>query len=127
MTILTINQLEKRARNIVLFPAFDLEVHKGETVAIQCHSELGNNLIRMLIREISPSGGTIQFHQLKDDRKQTLFQLIGLSLQTDALYERLTAREYLHFFKSLYGVRANIDDLLLKVGLIEKNISVRRN
>src|SRR6185312_5228461 len=43
-----------------------------------------------------------------------------LSLQTDALYERLSPKEYLTFFKKLYGVHVHVDDLLEKTGLIDK-------
>lgn len=119
MTILQIHQLQKRVQNSVLFPAIDLEINKGETVAIYCNSELGKKIIEILIGELPSSGGEVRFQKSANDR-QAFFQLIGLSLQSDALYERFTSKEYLHFFKNLYDVQVDIDELLEKVGLIEK-------
>ncbi|MBS4204657.1 LytTR family transcriptional regulator DNA-binding domain-containing protein [Lederbergia citrea] len=119
MTILTIHQLEKRAQNTIFFPAFDLKVKKGETVAIHCNSELGNKLIRILIGELLPSSGEVNIQELANDR-QAFFQRIGLSLQTDALYERLSPKGYLTFFKKLYAVHVDVDNLLEKTGLIDK-------
>jgi ABC-2 type transport system ATP-binding protein len=46
---------------------------------------------------------------------------IGVQLQGSAFFERLTAREQLHTFASLYGVAtARADDWLERVGLTEK-------
>ena len=119
MTILTINQLEKRKQNTLLFPAFDLQINKGETVAIHCNSELGNQLIRILIGDLPSSGGEISFKDPVTDR-QAFFQNLGLSLQTNALYERFSPKEYLRFFKKLYNVQIDVEDILEKIGLIEK-------
>lgn len=117
--MLTIHQLEKRDQNTLLFPPFDLEVNKGETTAIHCNSELGIKLIQIVIGEIPSSNGEVRFQQSYIDR-QLFFQHIGLSLQSDAIYERLSPKEHLTFFKNLYDVKVDIDEILERVGLIDK-------
>ncbi|MCM3112111.1 response regulator transcription factor [Lederbergia lenta] len=117
--MLTIHQLEKRDQNTLLFPPFDLEVNKGETTAIHCNSELGIKLIQIVIGEIPSSNGEVRFQQSYIDR-QLFFQHIGLSLQSDAIYERLSPKEHLTFFKNLYDVKVDIDEILERIGLIDK-------
>lgn len=117
--MLTIHQLEKRDQNILLFPPFDLKMHKGETVAIHCNNELGHKLIQIIIGEIPSSSGEVRFQDSYMNR-QVFFQHIGLSLQSDALYDRLSPKEYLSFFQKLYDVQINVDEMLEKIGLIDK-------
>ena len=54
-------------------------------------------------------------------RNPRLLPRIGVQLQTSAYFERLTAREQIHTFASLYGVTArSADDWLERVGLTDK-------
>src|SRR5690606_14720088 len=54
-------------------------------------------------------------------REPDLQRRIGVQLQSSAFFERLTAREQLATFASLYGVGADrVDALLEQVGLVEK-------
>jgi ABC-2 type transport system ATP-binding protein len=55
-------------------------------------------------------------------RKVSLLPRIGVQLQASAFFEKLTAREQLETFASLYGVvgRKSIDDMLEVVGLTDK-------
>jgi ABC-2 type transport system ATP-binding protein len=54
-------------------------------------------------------------------RNRTLLPRIGVQLQASAFFERLSAREQLHTFASLYGVpRTAGDEWLERVGLVDK-------
>ncbi|MEV4315739.1 ABC transporter ATP-binding protein [Actinocrispum sp. NPDC049592] len=54
-------------------------------------------------------------------RKVALLPRIGVQLQASAFFEKLTAREQLETFASLYGVKSKIiDDMLEIVGLADK-------
>ncbi|MFB9313027.1 ABC transporter ATP-binding protein [Nocardioides plantarum] len=54
-------------------------------------------------------------------RNAALLPRIGVQLQASAFFERLTAREQLRTFASLYGVPATAaDDWLERVGLVDK-------
>lgn len=121
MSILVLKQLEKRIENTLLFPPFDLEFQRGKTVAVYCHAELGSTLIRIILGELPPSSGEVHF---VDSDRSKFFERVGLSLKEEALYERLTAKEYLILFKKLYGAETDVNKLLAKIGLIEKS-SVR--
>ncbi|MFA9380798.1 MAG: ABC transporter ATP-binding protein, partial [Acetanaerobacterium sp.] len=49
----------------------------------------------------------------------SFYEMIGVDFEFPSLYEKLTARENLHFFGSLYQKQGNIDALLDSVGLLQ--------
>ncbi|NYJ02306.1 ABC-2 type transport system ATP-binding protein [Nocardioides thalensis] len=54
-------------------------------------------------------------------RNPALQTRIGVQLQASSFFERLTAREQIHTFASLYGVAASVaDEWLARVGLTDK-------
>ncbi|GIL14476.1 MAG: multidrug ABC transporter ATP-binding protein [Chloroflexota bacterium] len=83
-------------------------------------------LVRLLNGVIEPDGGTARVlgfdprTQGEDVRRQT-----GVLTETPALYERLSARDNLLFFGTLYGVPQTdlprrVDDLLERFGLADR-------
>ncbi|HYM66759.1 MAG TPA: ABC transporter ATP-binding protein, partial [Patescibacteria group bacterium] len=50
-------------------------------------------------------------------RPEEVRRRIGISLQKSAFFERLTLAELLQLFGRLYGMRANVDGLIDRVGL----------
>ncbi|MGE8082086.1 LytTR family transcriptional regulator DNA-binding domain-containing protein [Peribacillus loiseleuriae] len=121
MTLLQIKQLEKSKGNIIIFPMIDLDIHREEIIAIQCNNEVGKQLIMMMIGEIPLSNGEVLLEGMPlNQRFKSLSNRVGLFLLDDALYDRLTPREYLSFFKNLYNVDIEIDSLIQKVSLTEK-------
>ncbi|MBC6936501.1 MAG: ABC transporter ATP-binding protein [Chloroflexi bacterium] len=83
-------------------------------------------LVRLLNGVIEPDGGTARVlgfdprTQGEDVRRQT-----GVLTETPALYERLSARDNLLFFGTLYGVPQadlprRVDDLLERFGLADR-------
>ncbi|MCH1625302.1 LytTR family transcriptional regulator DNA-binding domain-containing protein [Ferdinandcohnia quinoae] len=119
MSVLCIKQLEKRKGNSLLFLPFDLELHNGEVVAIQCNVEVSTELIHILIGKSAQSGGEIYFLGEKRKSYKELSKRVGLVLIDDALYERLTPLEYLTFFKRLYEVKIDVNEVLRQIGLTE--------
>ncbi|WP_416829284.1 LytTR family transcriptional regulator DNA-binding domain-containing protein [Ectobacillus polymachus] len=121
MSILQINQIEKSKGNRILFPKIDLELHKGEAVAIQCNNEVGKQLIHMMIGETPISNGEILLEGLPlNVHYKSLSKRVGIFMLDEALYDRLTPKEYLKFFKRLYDVDIETDSVIQKVDLIEK-------
>jgi fluoroquinolone transport system ATP-binding protein len=51
-------------------------------------------------------------------RNNRFYENIGVDFEFPSLYEKLTARENLRFFNSLYVKQGNIDELLSSVGLL---------
>ncbi|NDI35327.1 LytTR family transcriptional regulator DNA-binding domain-containing protein [Chengkuizengella sediminis] len=122
MSILNIKQLEKNMGNSVLFPAIDLEIHRGEVVAIQCNREVGSKLIQLMIGELPVSSGEILFFSNPLNKNfKSLSKRIGIVFVNENLYERLTAKQYLHFYKQLYEVKIDINPILEQVGLLNKS------
>ncbi|MFS1514605.1 LytTR family transcriptional regulator DNA-binding domain-containing protein [Chengkuizengella sp. SCS-71B] len=128
MSILKIKQLEKNIGNSVLFPAIDLEINHGEVVAIQCNREVGSKFIQLMIGELPASGGEILFLGSPLNKNFKRFsKRIGIVLLNENLYERLTPKQYLHFYKQLYEVKIDIMPLLEQVGLLSKsNMKISR-
>ncbi|AGK54511.1 LytTR family transcriptional regulator DNA-binding domain-containing protein [Bacillus sp. 1NLA3E] len=121
MTLLQIKQIEKSKGNTIIFPKIDLDIHKEEVIAIQCNNEVGKQLIMMIIGEIPISNGEVLLEGLPLNHCfKSLSNRVGLFLLNEALYDRLTPREYLTFFKNLYNVDIEINSLIQKVSLAEK-------
>ncbi|MEH6941702.1 LytTR family transcriptional regulator DNA-binding domain-containing protein [Bacillus sp. JJ722] len=121
MTLLSIRQLEKRNGNNILFPPFDLDINKGDIVAIHCNAEVGLQLLKMMIGNSPASSGEILMLNLPlSQNYKKLCKHIGIVLLNDSTYERLTPKDYLHFFNGLYDSSTNIDNILQKVGLHTK-------
>jgi len=49
---------------------------------------------------------------------QSFYEDIGVDFEFPCLYEKLTARENLRFFSSLYQKKRDIDELMDRVGLL---------
>ncbi|MDP5275405.1 LytTR family transcriptional regulator DNA-binding domain-containing protein [Chengkuizengella axinellae] len=122
MNILTIKQLEKNIGNTVLFPVIDLEIQAREIVAIQCNSDVGSKLIQLLIGEMPVSSGEILLFETPLNKNlKNLIQKVGIVFLNDSLYERLTPKQYLQFYKQLFQVETDIDSILEQVGLSNKS------
>lgn len=75
----------------------------------------------MIIGEIPISNGEVLLEGLPLNHCfKSLSNRVGLFLLNEALYDRLTPREYLTFFKNLYNVDIEINSLIQKVSLAEK-------
>ncbi|SIQ61593.1 LytTR family transcriptional regulator DNA-binding domain-containing protein [Priestia flexa] len=120
MDLLNIEGLEKSIGNNIIIPSFNLSVNAGETIALKCNYEVGNQLINMLIGDISISGGQVLFkgNHLNKNFKE-ICKKIGIVFLNENFYERLTVKQYLTLFKNLYEIDLNIPSLLHRVGLLE--------
>ena len=69
-----------------------------------------------------PDAGTISvLGRSPWPRNSELLPRIGVQLQASSFFERLTAREQIHTFASLYGMpAARADEWLERVGLVDK-------
>ena len=100
-----------------------LEVAEGEFVGILGPNGAGKTTTLEIIEGLRrPDSGTVRV--LGHDawpRNPALLPRIGVQLQASSFFERLTAREQLRTFASLYGVGATAaDGWLDRVGLAEK-------
>jgi len=100
-----------------------LEVAEGEFVGILGPNGAGKTTALETIEGLrKPDSGTVTVLGLPVwPRNQALLPRIGVQLQASSFFERLTAREQIRTFASLYGVAATTaDEWLETVGLADK-------
>jgi ABC-2 type transport system ATP-binding protein len=101
----------------------DLAVAEGEFVGILGPNGAGKTTLLEMIEGLrEPTAGSASVLGLPAwPRNPALLPRIGVQLQASSFFERLTTREQIHTFASLYGVPAShADEWLERVGLVEK-------
>ena len=99
------------------------EVPEGEFFGILGPNGAGKTTTLEMIEGLrKPDAGTIRvLRESPWPRNPRLLPRIGVQLQASSFFERLTAREQIHTFASLYGVSgAQADEWLGRVGMEEK-------
>lgn len=98
----------------------DFDVARGEIFGFLGPSGAGKTTVQKiltgLIRKYSGRVGVNGQEVCRHDRD--FHENIGVSFEFPSLYEKLTARENLRFFGSLYRKQKNMDELLESVGLL---------
>jgi ABC-2 type transport system ATP-binding protein len=104
--VLKVEGLRKVYGNVVAVDSVSLYLQKGEILGLVGENGAGKTTtLKMISGLIKPDAGRIEysgkelFSNLNEIKKK-----IGYLPEFDALYEGMTAREYLMFFSSLYGV-----------------------
>jgi ABC-2 type transport system ATP-binding protein len=100
-----------------------LEVGEGEFVGILGPNGAGKTTTLETIEGLRrpDSGSVTVFGQPVWPRNAGLLPRMGVQLQASSFFERLTAREQMHTFAALYGVRPAVaDEWLERVGLVDK-------
>ncbi|HEX6150605.1 ABC transporter ATP-binding protein [Nocardioides sp.] len=99
------------------------EVAEGEFFGIIGPNGAGKTTTLEMIEGLrKPDAGTIKvLGQSPWPRSARLLPRIGVQLQASSFFERLTAREQIHTFASLYGVpTSHGDEWLERVGMVDK-------
>ncbi|OBZ11365.1 LytTR family transcriptional regulator DNA-binding domain-containing protein [Bacillus sp. FJAT-26390] len=110
MTVLTIRELERYTENVLVFPAFHIEVARHEVVALYAGMSVRHTLIAMLSGRMPLSSGEIRVNdEAYTTNKAAYVSQIGFVLLEDGLYERLTVKEHFIFYKNLYGSDLAVD------------------
>lgn len=114
--------LHKRFGDVVAVESVDLEVLRGE-----CFGLLGPNgagkttTIEILEGLQKPDGGDVQIlGQRWEENGRDLRSRLGIQLQETELPDRLTVRETIALFRSVYSSGREVDDLLDLVELRDK-------
>ncbi|WP_054026045.1 LytTR family transcriptional regulator DNA-binding domain-containing protein [Bacillus sp. FJAT-28004] len=118
MAVLEIKELERYTENILVFPAFHIEIARHDVVALYSSMNVRNTLLAMLTGKLPVSSGEIQVNKeaYASNKKAYLSQL-GLLLLEDGFYERLSVKENFSFFKKLYGSDLVVDEVIRSVKL----------
>lgn len=97
----------------------DFDVLPGEIFGFLGPSGAGKSTLQKILTGLLPNfSGSVSVNGTEIGRHTGRFyESIGVDFEYPSLYEKLTARENLRFFASLYPTHRDIDALLLSVGL----------
>src|SRR5579871_3679007 len=122
MPVIDAQQLTKRYGDLTAVDGVTFAVEKGEIFGILGPNGAGKTTtLEMLEGLRQPDGGSLSVLGLPPwPRNPALLPRIGVQLQASSFFERLTVREQIETFASLYGVSARrADEMLGIVGLTE--------
>jgi phospholipid/cholesterol/gamma-HCH transport system ATP-binding protein len=101
--IISIKDLRKSFGTRNVLNGVNLEIHKGENVAVLGRSGTGKSvLIKMIAGLLKPDTGTVEvfgrhINKVDDKELQQLRLKIGFSFQNSALYDSMSVKENLEF------------------------------
>jgi phospholipid/cholesterol/gamma-HCH transport system ATP-binding protein len=102
-TVISIKDLKKSFENNVVLNGIDLEILKGENIAVLGRSGSGKSvLIKIISGLLKPDSGTVkvlgqEVDKISGKALQALRLKIGFSFQSSALYDSMSVRENLAF------------------------------
>ena len=120
--IITVDGLTKAYAGTPVVDGISFTVKTGEIFGLLGPNGAGKTTtLEMLeaLRPIDAGRATIDSIDVAKQPKQ-IKQIIGIQLQSTTFYDKLTLREQLRMFASLYGQRVDADALLEKVQLSAK-------
>ena len=123
MGAIEVEDLAKSYGDLRAVDGVTLEVAEGEFLGVLGPNGAGKTTLLEMVEGLRrPDRGTARvLGEPAWPRNPRLLPRIGVQLQASAFFERLTAREQLRTFASLYGVPARAaDDWLERVGLVDK-------
>ena len=109
--------------NLNAVDGVSFEVRAGELFGILGPNGAGKTTTLEIIEGLraSDAGEVTLLDESPWPRNPKLLPRIGVQLQASAFFDRLTAREQIHTFGSLYGVSGSVgDEWLERVGLTDK-------
>jgi ABC-2 type transport system ATP-binding protein len=120
---ITVNEVRKWYGDVHAVDGVSFEVESGEFFGILGPNGAGKTTTLEIIEGLrkADSGEVRVFDESPWPRNPALLPRMGVQLQASSFFERLTTREQIRTFASLYGVPARkADEMLDVVGLTEK-------
>jgi ABC-2 type transport system ATP-binding protein len=120
---IVVEGLRKRYGDLVAVDGVSFSVEEGEFFGILGPNGAGKTTTLEMIEGLrKPDAGSVRLLGRSPwPRNPALLPRIGVQLQANSFFEKLTAREQLETFASLYGTsRAKAADMLELVGLADK-------
>lgn len=100
----------KKFNDVVVIDNISFEVNKGEVVGLLGENGAGKTTtLRMISNILNVTSGEIKINEISMDREANKFRNeIGILFGGDVgLYDRLTAKENIEYFASLFGMKQN--------------------
>ncbi|HAM81855.1 LytTR family transcriptional regulator DNA-binding domain-containing protein [Ornithinibacillus bavariensis] len=123
MNVLSIQNLEKQEKDVLLFPSFSLHVGKGEVSAIYSNINIRKALLNMFLGKEEIYNGDIEILGEKMKDNPLYRHRVGFCFFEQHFYERLTILDNIRFVKRLYDSKQIIDDIIniTQLGSIKNN------
>ena len=119
--MITVNDLVFSYTHKPFMQGLNFEVQDSEIFGFLGPSGAGKSTLQKILIGLLPRyGGTVQVNG--KEAKQAgdgFYETIGVDFEFPSLYEKLTARENLSFFASLYPTHRDINTLLRTIGLYQ--------
>lgn len=121
-SIIKVDKLVKTYDGNNVVDGVSFEVKKGEIFGILGPNGAGKTTTLEMLEALRPiDGGVATIDGIDVAKKpKDIKNIIGIQLQSTAFYDKLTLREQLKMFGSLYGRTVDTEALLAKVQLTEK-------
>ena len=121
-SIIKVDKLVKTYDGNNVVDGVSFEVKKGEIFGILGPNGAGKTTTLEILEALRPiDGGVATIDGIDVAKKpKDIKNIIGIQLQSTAFYDKLTLREQLKMFGSLYGRTVDTEALLAKVQLTEK-------
>ncbi|HKQ18327.1 MAG TPA: ABC transporter ATP-binding protein [Candidatus Eisenbacteria bacterium] len=126
MTAIHVADLEKSYGALKAVDGVSFDVARGETFGLLGPNGAGKSTtIGMIIGALHPDRGSVTVDGESDPTRPALRRRIGVSPQSLALYEEMTAQENLEFFGRLYDIerallKARVEWALAFAGLTDR-------
>ncbi len=123
MTVIDIENLTKSFDGKIVISDISFQVAEGEVFGFLGPNGAGKTTtIRIILGLLQPTSGTARVMGSDLGRNDALRRSVGVLLENNGLYARLSAYENLQYYADIYGVsnpETRISDLLDLVGLTE--------
>ncbi len=118
--MLTVKNLSFSYSKKPFITSMNFHVEKGEIFGFLGPSGAGKTTLQKILTGlITTYNGNVQLDGIEcKERDNRFYENIGVDFEYSTMYEKLTARQNLQFFSSLYAKRTlKIDELLADIGL----------
>ncbi|WP_255488107.1 LytTR family transcriptional regulator DNA-binding domain-containing protein [Ornithinibacillus hominis] len=114
--------MEKQEKDMLLFPAFELGIEKGQVVVIHSNLNIRVAILEMLAGKEPIFKGEITLlgEKIYKKKKETELKL-GICFFEVGLYPRLTVLDHINFYKQLYGSELSNETILdvVQLGVVK--------
>lgn len=119
--VIEVNNLSFSYTSVPFLTNISFDVRKGEIFGFLGPSGAGKSTLQKILTGLCTNyTGSAQILGVESRKhKNDFYEKIGVDFEFPSLYEKMTARENLKYFSSLYsGGKRDIDELLSDVGLL---------
>lgn len=121
-SIVSVKGLTKSYNNTEVVKGISFDVSKGEVFGLLGPNGAGKTTTLEMMEALRPiDSGSVSLAGV-DVRTEPgmVKEIVGIQLQATNFFDKLTLREQLKMFNSLYGANSDVDELLADVQLTEK-------